>query len=315
MIESVFRNIEKPNRKMHKIFNASIPYVIGILLFISATLKAYELSTVPVTVNGNFSSRVFSTGVVLIELAFSLVLLNGFWIQQVWKATITLFILFAGFSLYKALAGFESCGCFGRVQLNPWWTFLMDILVLVMLSRSKPEANVVTLFDRLRLRTALLFFVFAGGAVGFFNLTYEPTVLNNNGTIIGESNFVVLEPEAWIGQPLPIGSMINVFDQMKHNECILLLYHYDCSKCREVLPRYEQLAANQLSDDSTIALVEVPPYSSKLHSSTDKLLHGKLADTKDWFVSTPIEIRLENGVVTQVSRKLKSLGSASEFAP
>tara|TARA_R110002167_G_scaffold101723_3_gene264689 strand:+ start:5025 stop:5918 length:894 start_codon:yes stop_codon:yes gene_type:complete len=293
-------------------FGNSIRYIIGILLLVTAILKAYELSTSPITVEGYFSSRVFLTGFVLFELAFGLVLLSGVWLRQTWKATFALFGLFAGISLYKGLAGFESCGCFGRFEVDPWWTFTMDVVVLTVLLRWKSHWEKFIPAANCRLRIVAVFFVLIGGTAGYFMASYTPTVMNEKGVIVGDGSFVVLQPEKWVGQPLPIGSAIDVFEQLKHDQCILLLYHHDCSKCQEVLPLYEEIAAKKLSNISTIALIEVPPYGKLHRHLTNSLLHGRLSDEKDWFVKTPTEIVLEDGIVTKISVDSELMSLSSE---
>ncbi|MCS6977357.1 MAG: DUF1573 domain-containing protein [Gemmatales bacterium] len=46
-------------------------------------------------------------------------------------AALVFFALLAAASLFMALEGRSHCGCFGRVEINPWWTFGLDVLCFV----------------------------------------------------------------------------------------------------------------------------------------------------------------------------------------
>ncbi len=50
------------------------------------------------------------------------------------------FGLFACVSLYKGLSGEASCGCFGQVEISPWWTLTMDLAAVAALLRWAPRA-------------------------------------------------------------------------------------------------------------------------------------------------------------------------------
>jgi len=39
---------------------------------------------------------------------------------------VTCFSVFCGVTLYKGLAGATSCGCFGQLSVNPWYTLAAD---------------------------------------------------------------------------------------------------------------------------------------------------------------------------------------------
>ena len=43
----------------------------------------------------------------------------------------SVYAAFAFYGLITAARGAEDCGCFGGVQVSPWWTFLGDLLVAV----------------------------------------------------------------------------------------------------------------------------------------------------------------------------------------
>src|SRR5262249_25557508 len=55
----------------------------------------------------------------------------------------TCFTLLGGISLYLALAGQPSCGCFGKLALNPWYTFGLDVAAVAALWYWRPRASSV----------------------------------------------------------------------------------------------------------------------------------------------------------------------------
>jgi hypothetical protein len=65
-------------------------------------------------------------------------LLSGFAKRAAWVAALAFFALAAAGSLYLAIEGQASCGCFGRVEVSPWWALLLDALVLAALFVWRP---------------------------------------------------------------------------------------------------------------------------------------------------------------------------------
>jgi hypothetical protein len=97
---------------------------------------------------------------------------------------------------------------------------------------------------------------------------------------------------------------------------ILLLYHHDCPHCQEALPQYERLAANQsvVGSDQRVALVETPPFESAT-PHIEGIFHARLTDAHEWFVQTPVEIQVENGIVVSASLDLPAVSSELSLLP
>jgi len=107
--------------------------LLGLLLLTAAGLKGYQLATEPVAGTGLLDSRWFLIGVVEFELLFGLSLLAGVFPKQGWCVALACFACFASVSLAKALSGESSCGGFGQVTVNPWYTFGLDALLVCTL--------------------------------------------------------------------------------------------------------------------------------------------------------------------------------------
>lgn len=117
--------------------------------------------------------------------------------------------------------------------------------------------------------------------------------------------YVILEPESWVGQQLPIAQYIDL--DLSNGEWIVLLHRHDCSECQAAVPQYERLAASLPLGSPRVALVEIPPFGGEV--VTEPICaRVKLGGDRDWFVQTPMEIRLRDGIVTQASTELPALG-------
>ena len=115
--------------------------LLGILLVVAAVLKGWQLLTEPMANNDIWTNRIFLILTVEFEIALGIWLLSGLFKKAAWMATISCFSLFSFVSLYKGLAGAESCGCFGSVHVNPWIT-LWEMASII----TKPVFTIVITF-------------------------------------------------------------------------------------------------------------------------------------------------------------------------
>lgn len=112
---------------------------MGVLLLAAAGLKAYGLAVDPVGGVGPFSSPVFQVAVTELEILLGIWLLWGRQPIAAWLTTLATFAAFAGASLLVGSAGQASCGCLGKVSLNPWYAFFIDLAALAVLVRARPD--------------------------------------------------------------------------------------------------------------------------------------------------------------------------------
>jgi len=115
------------------------------------------------------------------------------------------------------------------------------------------------------------------------------------------SAYEVLEPETWVGKELPILEYIDIADSLRTGNWLILLYHYDCPDCTEAIPKYEQMARDLAGNEDflRIALIEMPPHGPRLAAPDSPCTLGRLANTKEWFVTTPTVALLADGKVNQ----------------
>ncbi len=296
--------------------------LLALVLLVAAALKGHQLATSPVMGDGMFESRWVLIGTVEFELFFGLWLLANNLPVWTHRALLLCFGVFAAVSLYKAVSGAASCGCFGRVEVNPWFTFTLDVTAVLALLRWRPSRGGRSvrrpsreLLSRVGY-VAMVWFVLgvpAAIAMG----TYEGTVLSGDGIIVGTDNLVVLEPEKWVGHPMPLLPFIQdapaqlrpnrkpLRDRLVEGEWIVVFYRHDCPKCQEQLPKYEMLARRSAIDADAphVALIEIPPYGGlhqQLLPPDTACVLGRLNDEKDWFIETPVQLTISVGGVVNV---------------
>jgi hypothetical protein len=284
--------------------------VLSALLLIAALLKAHQLATAPVPETGLLSSRWFLITVVECELALGLWFLTGWHPKLIRLVGMACFALFGSVALFKAFQGAESCGCFGRVTISPWWTAAIDLLAVIALAVFRPESKTLELHRHSwhptrRLIPACVALLMLGLPAGWAMATFNPTRVNDDG-VLGDGQIVVLEPQEWIGKPFPLVSHIDLGERLRTGSWRVVLYHHDCPKCQEVIAKWQ--AADQSGeigpDSPTIALVDMPPYGppqSHPASSDSRLVYCGLSDKREWFVTAPVEIEVHDGTVTAVS--------------
>jgi hypothetical protein len=282
--------------------------IMAIVLLVAATLKTYELATRPVLGNSLLDSRWLLMAVVEFEFFFGLWLLAGHNPKPTWAAVLALFCLFTSISLYKALAGYASCGCFGPISVNPWYTATLDTAIVISLLFWRPnsqESLFAINFKRLPVQFAKVLAVWPILAIpaGYVMGSYTDTTLSEAGEIIGDGKIVVLEPEKWIGKRFPLLNYIDIGDKLANGLWLVLLHKHSCSVCRDAAVQYELLARDfsKKSNCPSIALIDCPPYAKKAGAANDSLLvGGRLHDTEEWLFSRPFSVLLDKGTVRSV---------------
>jgi len=229
------------------------------------------------------------------------------------------FSAFSAITLYKALTGADSCGCFGSVHINPWITlFTIDLPAVLALSIFRPEFSLPpalsfpltlsflrkqeSIKDLLKefltpLPSAPRFAMIAFLMIAILGVSAPILALNEPPQVT--SRYEVLEPKTWLGKELPILDHIDIAESLKKGTWLVLLYHYDCPDCAWAIPMYEQMARELEGNEDflRIALIAVPPYGHAPVSENSPCTLGRLAETKEWFVTTPAVALLTDGKV------------------
>lgn len=84
------------------------------------------------------SPRIYSAGV-LFEAVLGLWLITGIAPAWSWITSIGFFCLLGYMSFQLGWFGQTSCGCLGKVAVNPWWAFGIDCVAVLALLRFRPS--------------------------------------------------------------------------------------------------------------------------------------------------------------------------------
>lgn len=298
--------------------------VLGLILLAAAALKTHELATRPALDLNILSYRWSLALLVQVQIFLGLWWVSGLYKRLAWLSAVVCFAFFTGVTIYEGLAGYESCGCFGVVEVHPWHTLVFDLVALAALLIFRPELSRRYPVSRGRLRAATVAVLMIAGGLSAAVLIagYEPARLTDTGEIVSGKDqtdrtageVVVLEPENWLDKQFPLLKHIDVGGKLQSGHWEVVLYHYTCPGCREEIERIEQLAQmlGGWSEAGGVALISIPPHAprgQKIVPPDTACLTGKLSDEHDWFVSTPVLLTLTDGVVTQVR------GSANSQSP
>jgi len=137
--------------------------------------------------------------------------------------------------------------------------------------------------------------------IGLFTLGATTLILAFNEPAKITSSYEVLEPETWVGRELPILEYIDIGESLKKGTWLVLLYHHDCPDCDRAIGRYQQIAHDLVGNEDflQITLIEVPPYGPAPVSRNSPHTLGRLADVKEWFLTTPAVVLVENSKVSK----------------
>ncbi len=123
--------------------NAVVMTLAGGLLIAAAVLKVHEVLTVYFPSwreHGVWESWEFFLVQIPVEFALGVWMVSGLFRKAAWLAGTIAYFGFIGVTLYKALIGAESCGCFGRVEVDPWITlFAVDVPFALLLVIFRPK--------------------------------------------------------------------------------------------------------------------------------------------------------------------------------
>ncbi len=283
---------------------------LGLLLLIAAALKGWQIMNEPVANKDIWTNRAFLILTVEFELLMAIWLLSGLFRKLAWLASLVCFSVFSFVTLYRALIGAASCGCFGSVHVNPWITlFTIDIPAVILLLIFRPAFSwpsnlsvrkrqsivelIKTMFSPWPPVTRLAATVLL--AVIVVAVTTPVLALNKPADVTGD--YEVLKPETWIGEKLPLLENIEIEGELTVGNWLIVFYHYDCPDCREAIDRYKTMAKDFENEGNFLkfAFIEIPPYGPDLGITSSAIAIGSLPDTKQWLVNTPVVVFLKDG--------------------
>lgn len=284
--------------------------LVGAVFIVTAVLKSHQLLTEPILSKTFWNSWVFSVIQVPLELGLGIWLISGLFRKTAHLIAMAAFGAFLCMTAYLGATGAQSCGCFGKVHVNPWITFsLIDLPLFLALTIFQvkdekffpPPWPGKKHFFSVAIPTVILIV-----AVTFTlamnkqerEESQDPSkwVNSTNGQLQGSENGTV-EFWSWLDK-------IDVGDQISSGMVIVLLYRHDCPDCHEAIPVYNEMAlelgVGQEDADIQMAFIEIPPYGEgeeDLIPQDSPCIRGKIDQTVQWLVETPVIVVLNDGEV------------------
>ena len=195
--------------------------VLGLVILTAAFLKAHQLSVTPIFGEGLLHARWFNILVVEFELFFGIWLLVGRMPKVTWLASIGCFTAFAGVSLYKAVTGEASCGCWGVIDVNPWYTLTFDSIVIGLLIVFRPKVKWT--FGLNIAKKQVLNYCLIVVPIGFFLLWSISQVefhqLREVGQVLEQGSIIKLGPGGWVDKKFPLRDHCD--SRFAQTECLL----------------------------------------------------------------------------------------------
>lgn len=296
---------------------------LGGVLILASVLKAHELATAPTLGPGLLQQRWLLLCLIELELVFGGWLLVSRGGRRTWVLTTVLWSVFFLTAVYEALSGADSCGCFGRVRIDPWYTAAFDAIVLVFLPFCRPDpppASDAPARHVVRRWCVVATLAAAGAAFSIWNVAHVAGARSVADGLVVADGVTILEPEKWVGKSFPLNAFVDVARQWEGGDWLILIYRYDCEHCQKAVPQYDALAASGAggSPKLSVALIEMPPYApagQELYGPQTRATVGRLTADREWFASTPVAVRLHDGIVQSIAEGDAAISPNSSTPP
>ena len=114
----------------------------------------------------------------------------------------------------------------------------------------------------------------------------------------------IADPNSWLNQRLPLMDELTGGDELSKGPWVLLFYHYNCTECLKVLPRYLECgeASYKTAHQCQLAFVSIPPLAPESQDplkGSSGLQHFALPAKYLWLGVTPTAIVLQDGFVVR----------------
>jgi len=243
----------------------------------------------------------------VVEFEFLLGLAMLIWPRRppVWSLATATFLVFTVVSVSRAVLGHSSCHCFGSFSINPRLTAVIDVVVLGLLAVCRLiNKHHDYSFNTWRGTAAVI--VLIASIPPIFFVAYSS--LSQRRSILAVGRIAIVEPHSWLGKPWPLLPHIFTSEHLATGEWTAVLFHHDCPNCRKIIDGFQNVdkAASPLfsKHGEKIMLVEVPPYAgTPLNEGSfgeQQIAFGRLSNKLDWFIQTPLVLRVKDGIVTSL---------------
>ena len=277
----------KPSLFCHGVFAA-----LGLLLLAAAAFKTYEAYSTPMSSVGLLGTLTL----VSFEICFGAWLLIGTRSEWTLRMAVACFATFACVAAYKYLTGESSCGCFGTLQVSPAITLVIDAaaVMLLILCRAGVETTSGRELQLMSSRVGTFAIVLSSLAV-LVALYGHSRVVRTDGASTRAGDLVLLEPESWIGNGWPLAGELGLTTELATGEWDVLIFRHECHVCHEVM-------AQLLSDSTSLQKLVLVGVDERVPDEHVMMLEeagcrlAYLPNDREWFVTTPVRVRLIDGI-------------------
>jgi len=263
--------------------------------------------------------------VVRFSIAVELVVVGVMWLLPSLARPLGLLMLaiFMPILVGDVAMGASSCGCFGSIQVNPWVTLVLDVSFFVgilVLGRRAPGLRWQPTLPAVRVLIAGMWTI-ASFVLGFGPLTAKPAQVPvaaaeevpvatgeprpASSAALPSEGYYVPEYGSWVGQrflDLEIAGWIQGLpaEELQTGLDYVLFYRKDCEHCHELM----QVFFTSPLEIPTVA-VAIPERTGwpdvRLPFDCEECRMAELPAGVDWFIQTPVLVRLNEGVVACAS--------------
>lgn len=286
--------------------------LLGVILLAASCLKAYSLA-VQLPSSGESLVNSFWLQTVLIECEAACAIWLLLNVGQVYALTTALFAfaLFSCVSLFQAVTGMTSCGCFGPVPTPPWIIFMFDITLVVLLSlylgkRRKQSAPPAASLNAVRLRLACgaILMALIGTGLATTAAGAYSSDLGILGKVVSSDNVIRLTTDKWQGQSFPLIDYVDRGSLLRSGQWEVMLYRQGCPHCEEALTNLITSSHSDLQnakEPMQFMVIRIPPVNHSQLLAGPQIVLSTLSDEYEWLVKTPLSFSLDSGIVVQVN--------------
>lgn len=248
-----------------------------------------------------------------IEFVIAVWLVSGVCWRQVQLVAGVLFLLFSVANLLKIITGAESCGCFGAVEISPWYTLIANIGAILALSLvASPVLSLPRRHDVIKLLSILV-----GGFILYAVMTNMIRVVSNsaNSPVMDAEGKMIFDKDHWIGHQMNLKNVVEIDANLATGIWVVVFIRSNCAKCVYNLPRQKNLAEEMARQGKTprVAFIDLQrhhPLDDAGDAVCPSCAYGGLKEGRNLPIETPTIILINNGVVTRVLDDLPNRESA-----
>jgi len=204
------------------------------------------------------------------------------------------------------MLGASNCGCFGAIEVNPWVTLVTDItffLGLLFLGRREPRLALTSSLPTSRVLAvgiwSLLSVVIAFAAPA--DIPAASSAIAGDHVPLPENGYYLPAYEDWVGQPfqeLDIATWTTgLSDDLDVGPQFVIFFSKDCEHCHELLEVYFSGTLDWPTTAIAVPERDGWPTENLQPFTCDECRTAELPAGIDWFLQTPVLVRLMDGRV------------------